>query len=360
MKKFFIGFFSIIFICLIIFFIIIDKFNVDTILFNIEEQTGLTIKLKDVSEWKFYPSIIYKNQNIIITNKKNSLQIRNAEVIIKKSYWPMSPFYIYLLSPVANYKGMEIRHLKVNAKYWSNIINIVKLSGKIVDGNLELSGQFDLDEAQPFNVKGKFNNIPLNTLLRQSKVANWERVNIKLSSPNFFLSGIGKNDIPSMNYLKGTIPIIGSFYLISSEEERFGAAILSLLVEKIPNLSSISKSIDFLLSKYANIPSSLEGTLTIQDGLIQSNEILITNKGAKSTLKGTYNFLNDIIDGTVSFYDNDEIFLEASLKGKIENPQILVGGKVFTDNDGQPLQDIKKLFDEGISSFLDKLLQVNE
>ena len=220
--------------------------------------------------------------------------------------------------------------------------------------------EIDLEENQPFYVKGEFNNIPLNTLLKQSKVAAWERVNIKLSSTNFVLSGEVKGDKLLPASLSGTFPISGSIYLTSSEEERFGAALLSLLVEKIPSLSSISKTVDFLLSKYANIPSSLQGSLMINDGVIKSEEIFIVNERAKSVVKGSYNFLNDTINGKIYFYDKDEVFLEATLEGKIENPQILVGGKVFTDNDGKPLRNIKKLFDDGISSLLDKILQSNE
>ena len=43
--------------------------------------------------------------------------------------------------------------------------------------------------------------------------------------------------------------------------------------------------------------------------------------------------------------EQDEIFLEASLQGKIENPQILVAGKVFSDQEDQPIQDIKQLLE---------------
>ena len=160
--------------------------------------------------------------------------------------------------------------------------------------------------------------------------------------------------------LVGNIPITGSFYLTSSEEEQFGAALLSLLVEKFPNLSSLSQSVNFLLSNYANTPSSLNGTLKVNNGSIHSNEILIFNKEASSSVKGSYNFLIDTMDGTIYFYDQNEIFLEAALKGKINNPQILIGGKVFTDNEGKPLRDIKKLFDQGINSLLDKLLKTND
>ena len=133
-------------------------------------------------------------------------------------------------------------------------------------------------------IRGKFKNISLNTLLNQSQLATWERINIKLSSSNFKISGKGNDNQSWETSLSGKIPINGSIYFTSSDEERFGAALLSLLVEKIPDLKSISQSINFLLSTYANIPSSLNGTLIINNGLISSQEILVTNKEGKSFL----------------------------------------------------------------------------
>ena len=196
--------------------------------------------------------------------------------------------------------------------------------------------------------------------MKQSKVARWNRVNIKLSSPSFNISGNlheGKN---WLNLLIGTSSIKGSLYFTSTNEERFNAAFLSLLVEKIPNLTPISQSINFLLSTYANIPSMLDGTLIVKEGIIESDKILIINKNGKSILNGSYNFIENIINGTIFFYKENEIFLEAYLQGKIENPQILVAGKVFSDQEEQPLQDIKQLLENGLNSFIEKLLTINE
>lgn len=360
MKKIFVGLLAFIFICALILFVIRDRYSITKILSNFEEQTGTKIELQGENNWIFYPSITFSNSNVMISQNKNSLRINNAKIFINKSYWPTSPIYLKLTSPSASYEGMGIRALILDAKYNSNIINVEKFSGNIIEGNIRLTGQLDLDDTQYFNFQGQFNNISFNTLLKQAEVATWERVNLKLSSPDFTLSGQGKSGKVLLDSLTGNIPITGSFYLTSSEEERFGAALLSLLVEKIPNLSSVSKSINFLLTKYANIPSSLKGTLIVKNGLIQSNEILIFNNEANASVTGFYNFLNDTIDGKIYFYDQNEIFLEASLKGKIKNPQILVGGKVFTDNEGKQIRDIKQLFEQGINSLLDKLLKKND
>ena len=360
MRKLLITLLTILIIVVLIVFILTDRFNTEKILGTIEEKTGLNIQLLDEGVWKFYPSITYSNSNVKIMNKDSSFTVENSNILINKSYWPTSPVWMDIIASTVNYKGMEMRNAVLQAKYAKNIIHIEKLTGNIIEGLLNLNGKIDLEDKQTFTFQGQFKNISLNTLLKQSQLATWNRVNIKLSSPSFKVSGKKNKDQNWVTSLIGTFPIKGSLYFTSTDEERFGAALLSLLVEKIPSLTSVSRSVDFLLSTYANVPSSLNGILTLKNGWITSEEIFITNEEGKSTLKGSYNFLENTINGTIYFYEQDEIFLEASLLGAIENPQILVAGKVFSDKKEQPMQDIKQLLEKGLNSFIEKMLSTNE
>ena len=359
MKKLFIIFLSCIFIGAIIIFSVRDKISIETIISNIENQTGLDIQLNDISKYVFYPSINFKNENVTISKKDIQLVIKQAKINISKNYWPTSSINLYLTTPTINYQGIEIRDAVIDAYYKNDIITINSFTGKIIEGDVDLIGKIENNEKQFFNIQGNFKNISLDTLLQQAQIAKWDRVNIKLSSTNLSLSG-KINNTNQLSILKGTIPITGIFYLTTTEEEKFGATFLSLLVEKIPNISSISKSINFILVNYSNIPTSLDGILQVKEGLIFSDEILIRNKSAKAKLQGSYNFIKNEIDGTIHFFEKNDIFIEAQLKGKIDNPEILVGGKVFSENEEQPFQDIKKLFDEGINSLVNKLLNIDE
>jgi len=360
MKKKIISLFATIIIVAMIIFVVQDRFNTEKIIKTIEEQTGLKIELIDKNMWSFYPTISYSNSNANIEHNNNSLSIYNANIQINRNYWPLSPFLIKIKTPIINYEGMELRDAFMQIKYINNIVHIKSFKGKIVEGNIQAKGDINLDDKKHFNFQGQFNNISLNTLLKQSQVARWNRVNIKLSSPSFNISGNlheGKNWV---NSLIGTSSIEGSMYFTSTDEERFGAAFLSLLVEKIPNLTPISQSIDFLLSTYANTPSSINGILTLKNGSIESDKILITNKKGKSILNGSYNFLKNNINGTIYFYKENEVLLEATLQGEIENPQILVAGKIFSDQEEQPPQDIMQLLKKGLNSFIEKILTNNE
>ena len=315
MKKLFFIFLSCIIIGTIIIFAVRDRFSIESIISNIESQTGLDIQLNDDSKYVFYPSINFNNENVTISKKNIELIIKKSKINVSKSYWPTSSINLNLTTSAINYQGIEIRNAFIDASYQNNILTINSFIGKIIEGDVDLNGKIEFDEKQTFN---------------------------------------------PLSVLKGTIPITGLFYLTTTEEERFGATFLSLLVEKIPNISSISKSVNFIVVNYSNIPTSLNGVLQIKDGLILSDEILIQNNSDKSAFNGFYNFIKNEIDGTIHFFEKNDVVVTAQLKGKIENPEILVGGKIFSENEEQPLQDIKKLFDEGINSLVDKLLNIDE
>ena len=359
MKKLFFIFLSCIIIGTIIIFAVRDRFSIESIISNIESKTGLDIQLNDDSKYVFYPSINFNNENVTISKENIKLIIKKAKINISKSYWPTSSINLNLTTSAINYQGIEIRNAFIDASYQNNILTINNFTGNIIEGDVDLNGKIEFNEKQAFNIKGNFNNIALNTLLQKSQLAKWDRVKIKLSSTNLSLSGI-INDKNPLLVLKGTIPITGLLYLTTTEEERFGATFLSLLVKKIPSISSISKAVNFIVVNYSNIPTSLNGVLQIKDGLIFSDEILIQNNSDKSAFNGFYNFIKNEIDGTIHFFEKNDVVVTAQLKGKIENPEILVGGKIFSGNEEQPFQDIKKLFNEGINSLVDKLLNIDE
>ena len=151
----------------------------------------------------------------------------------------------------------------------------------------------------------------------------------------------------------------GSGYLITTDEERFGAALLSLLVEKLPSIYPMSNLFNFIISTYGNIPTFIKGNLNINDSKIILHEINFENEMGKSLLNANLNLKSNNIDGKILFYENNQVFIETSIKGHINDPEILIGGKVF-GQDKKISRDIKQIFKEGISSIIDELLKKNE
>ena len=346
-------------ILILIFIAIKDNFNLNKIIIDLEKQTDLKITLNNESKWNYYPLIKFNN-NITINDNANFLVINNADIDISKNYWPTSPIKINLTTPSINVEGIQLRNAIIKSSYKNKNIFIEKISSKLIEGNINAQGKINIINEMPFEINGSFKNISLNLLMNQAKIATWDRVNIKISSPVFNVSGSIKNNKDFNKNLKGNIPINGSIFFVSTEEERFGAALLSLLVDKFPELLSISNSISFLVTKFSNIPSSVNGTLIINEGLISTQDMLIENNQGKASLTASLNIETNIINGKINFYEDDETYLEATLKGSIKNPQILVGGKIIAEENSDAPKDIKKLFEEGINSLVDKLLRAND
>ena len=359
MRKILIFLISLIIICSFIFFVIKEKLNINKILANIENDTGINIELQDKQKWAYYPKIAYQN-NLSLDNKSGNLVVKNSSINITRDYGINSPFIVKFESPSILYKGINFRNSKIQSEYNKKVLNFKKFTANLIDGNIDITGQLYLNNKKEISLKGTYNNISLNRILKQLIIANWERVKIKLSSSNFEINSI--NDTPKkiIENLNGKMDIVGSIFFVSTEEERFGAAFLSLLADKLTNMISLSKSINYLLDKFADVPSNISGKILINNGVLTTEKLLIDNKKEKALLSASLDLKTNIIDGEIDLYENNIIFLTVQLKGNIENPEILIGGEVFSKEGNIIPQNIKQIFEEGIQSLVDTILNLND
>ena len=154
--------------------------------------------------------------------------------------------------------------------------------------------------------------------------------------------------------------IKGSVFFITTEEERFGAAMLSLLVDKVASLSSVSKSISYLLNRFADVPSAITGELQFINGTISTKDLLLQNNNGRALITAQIDMLSNNINGKINFYEEDSVFVEAVIKGRLQSPEILIGGKVFAEDGSTVPRDIKKIFEDGIQSLVNSLIEKND
>ena len=343
----------------IIYIISIDKYNQDFFLKTIENKLNLEINNQGSYNINFFPKFHLIQKDLEIFKKFNNYSIlsRNIDIDLIKKYlnWNKTFFQINSLSTVV--KGITIRNIKVNGFDQNSEIKINEFFSDINEGKLFLKGNIKYDKNKEINLEGNFENISFTRLLNQSGKIKWKRLNIKLKS-EFKIKTNGLNDDELIKNLNGNFPVKGLFYINATQEERFGTALLNALSSKIEGLSSISKSLDFLFTNYADVPSIIEGKIIIENGIVKTEKLFITNNNAEMSLDLIYDIIEDNINGTLFFYDNDKIYLKAKLEGSINNPQILVGGKPFIQKD-EELKDIKKIIEEGITNIFQKILDNN-
>ena len=359
MKKIFFFLLAIPIILLIIFLAIYNELNVNKFLANIQKDTNLIINLEDKGKWNFYPSIEYENM-ISAKGMENNVVIDKSKIRFLKNYWPLSPLRLELVSPSIQYEGLTFRNSSVNAKYSNQIIDISKFKAKLIDGDIKTGGKISVDEKKSIQLSGSFNNISLNTILEQANIARWDRVNIKIASPRYNLVTTYKSKESLIANLNGLMEIKGSVFFISTEEERFGAALLSLLVDKVASLSSVSKSISYLLDRFADVPSAITGELQFINGTISTKELLLQNNNGRALITARIDMLSNNINGKINFYEEDSVFVEAIIKGRLQNPEILIGGEAFAEDGTTVPRDIKKIFEDGIQSLVNSLIEKND
>ena len=359
MKKILILLISLFITFSIIFFVLKDKFDINRILKNIENNFNMNINLYDNQKWSYYPKITYKN-NLSLNSKNGDLIVERSNINITRGYGIISPFIIEYQSPSILYKGINFKDSKIKSEYNNKIININKFSANIIDGNIETNGYLSIDNKKEIILNGSFNNIYVNQILKQLKIADWERIKIELSSTNFSLRSIYDTPEKIIQNLNGEMNVTGSIIFISKEEERFGVAFLSILTDKFVNIKPLSQSLKYLLNKFADVPSNISGKININDGILTTKNLLIQNENEKALLTANLNLKSNNIDGRIDLYENDDIFLTAELTGNIKNPEILIDGKVFTKKENNKPKNIKKIFENGIQSLIDDILNLND
>ena len=358
MRKILILLISLSIIFSLIFFALKDELTIDKILESIETEAGINIKLQNNKKWSYYPKISYQN-NLSLYSDDGNLIVEKSNVNISRNYGITSPIVIKYQSPSILYKGVNFRNSKVESEYNNKAININKFTANIIDGNIDIGGHLSINKKKQIFLSGTYFNISINRILKQLKIANWERVQIKLSSSNFSLRSTYKTKAKIIENLNGEMNITGSVFFVSKEEERFGAAFLSLLSDKFDNIKPLSQSISYLLNRFADIPSNVSGNININKGILTTEKLLIENRKEKALLTASLNLKSNEIKGKIDFYENGIILLTAEIRGNIDNPEILVGGEIFKKKENIKPQNIKEIFEEGIQSLIDNILDIN-
>ena len=359
MKKIITLLISLTIIFLLIFFAFKDRLNLNRVIENIENNIGVNIKLQNNQKWSYYPKITYQN-NISLNSKNGNLIIEDSNINIARNYGITSPIVIKYHAPSILYKGINFRDTNIESEYDNKIINLNKFSAQITDGNINLNGYLHTNKNEKIILNGSYENISINRILKQLQISNWERVKIKLSSSNFSLNSINGTVEKIIENLSGEMSIAGSIFFVSREEERFGVAFLSLLADKFIKMKSVSQSLNYLLDRFADTASNISGKIDINNGILTTENLLIENKKEKALLTASLNLDSNEINGKIDFYEKNFIFLTAELKGNIENPEILIGGEVFTKEGNSKPQNIKEIFEEGIQSLVDSILNIND
>ena len=361
LKKTFFFIFIFFILSFIFLLIIADIFNIKKTIKNIENDHDIIINLTTEPDWKFFPEIKL-NFSGKIKNSTNQFYAENTNFSFAQSY-KIEPLNFIINMPSFFLEGLEIKNINILGNYNVNNknINLINVEGKIFNGAFKTSGKINLLENEEIKLKGNLSNLYLNQIFKQLNLANWERIEIRLSADNYDISSkLGSNDIFLRNLL-GNIPISGSIYFVTTEEERFSVAFLNLLVEKLlPDYKNLSKSLSQIINNYSDKPVLFKGTLEINNGVVHTTNLSVINNNNKINVNGTYDIINNYFDTKLFFIESEKIIVEAKIEGNLENPKIKIVNENTTFNNEKIKNDLNKVFGDGVNTLIDKLLNLND
>ncbi|PPR46652.1 MAG: hypothetical protein CFH19_01070 [Alphaproteobacteria bacterium MarineAlpha5_Bin9] len=353
MKKNIYIFFLIFIIIISICFFFIFNYNIEN---YIEKKLDIEIEKSRDYNIKLWPSIKISNNKIDLIKFKKKTFINDSNIEITKEFNLTAPFKINLNSPLVTYKGLDFTNFFINLEYLNNQLKIKNLSTEFDNGKILINGETKLDDLQSLDLFGNIKNISINNLLRKLELYDLGRYNIQLSSNNFEISGILNNKNNSINNLKGIIPIKGSLFFSSNDNERFSIALLNLLIDKISDLSIIAYALEYIISNYADIPSDIIGNLYLENEIILFDKIIIVNEFSSSIITGKINYKEDKLNIKIDLKTNNKNKLEISLDGKINNPFILIKNQDNLVNTSFKFEEINEIFKNGINKYIELLL----
>ena len=360
-KNIFFFLFLLFCIIIVLLFIFLDKYKIEKIIDRLETDNNIIINLTNQPNWKFSPEIKV-DFTTKIQNRENQFYTEDANFSFVQPY-KIAPVNFDINIPSLFIEGLQIKLIKLFGNYnlVNKKININSIEGKIGNGDFNSSGSISLLNNQPIKLNGNLNNIYLNQILKQLNLANWKRIEIRLSANNYEISSQLKSNEILLKNFHGNIPVTGSIYLVSSEEEKFGVALLNFLVAQLlPDYKNLSRSLSQIINNYTNKPVLFEGIIEIKNGVLHTSNLTATNNNNKIQINGTFDMVSNNFDTKLFFIESKKIVVEAKIEGNLENPKIEIINENKSFDSEKINNDLNKVFGEGINTLIDKLLILNE
>ena len=131
-------------------------------------------------------------------------------------------------------------------------------------------------------------------------------------------------------------------------------------VNLLPDYKKLGKSLSQIVNNFSDTPAIIEGELNISNGKIQTTDLHVKNNNNRINLKGSYDIPSDFFDAQIFFFETEELIVEAIISGSLKNPSIQIINENNLIDDTQINNDLKKVFEDGINTLIDKLLNLNE
>jgi uncharacterized protein involved in outer membrane biogenesis len=222
-----------------------------------------------------------------------------------------------------------IDNLKALITLRDGTLAIKQLNGNTYGGAIDLTGTLASRGVPTFNGHVTGSNVAVNQLMGGGFLAN------RITGPVSFdtdLASSGYSMAELVGGLQGNGKVDGSITVLSQVEQQVGSALLGILGQQVKQLQGFTESVNAVYSAFTGSPNALNGTFDINQGVLNTQDLSLTNNRAKLLATGDANIAAWTMDMIANIFSQeypDQPYLSIDLDGPMDGPNTKFSGNAF-------------------------------
>ncbi|HVR68063.1 MAG TPA: AsmA family protein [Verrucomicrobiae bacterium] len=228
-----------------------------------------------------------------------------------------------------------IDNLKALLTLRDGTLTIKQLNGNTYGGVIDLTGALASRGVPTFNGHVTGSNVAVSQLMGGGFLAN------RITGPVSFdtdLTSSGYSMADLVGGLQGNGKVDGSITVLSQVEQQVGSALLGILGQQVKQLQGFTESVNAVYSAFTGSPNALNGTFDINQGVLNTQDLSLTNNRARLLATGDANIAAWTMDMIANIFSQeypDQPYLSIDLDGPMDGPNTKFSGNAFARGSDQ-------------------------
>ncbi len=224
---------------------------------------------------------------------------------------------------------LRFQDVALEADLTNGVLDLKRLTGTLYGGAVQVVGKIRGTRRVDAGVAVTALNVQSGALLREQ--ADFKRVSgpVDLTAE---LTAAGASEAEFVSSLTGKGNIKGTLTYKLEKEEQIGNLALNILGAKVKQVRGIADASTMLLSAFAGAPAGLDGSFTIEKGVINTRDTTIDGRDARALTQARADLGRWRLDSRTDVYRDEDPkspYLTAELEGPLDEPNVRVGGQPF-------------------------------
>jgi hypothetical protein len=226
-------------------------------------------------------------------------------------------------------EDLRLEDATLEAMLQDGVLDLKRIAGKLYDGAVEAAGTLAAAERLEADLTLTARAVELGRLLREQ--ADFKRVSgpVDMTAE---LTTTGTSEAELIAALSGRGDLKGTLTYKPKKKERLGALALNILGVKVDEVRGVADATNMLFSAFAGAPAALDGTFTVQDGVVVTEDTRLDGRNARALTRGRADLPRWLLDSRTEVFraeDPNTAYLTARLKGPLDEPDVAIGGLPF-------------------------------